>query len=230
MNIDTSKPRTNAQRMLALATMIAETEWQATQDGKYPQYIGAFDGWVLCTIIRDVTTASGLVAFTAGEIAICDPIFSVAKGGYTVWSVRNAMQVIVPAEKVRLHPLPPSPGRPQRSGASGVMNTIPDLAMMLIVECLGYAPPSPTVLTMTPTASLATLLRQCGAIAGIASERAQGNHYADEWRGIESVTLLACFAIEHYLADDKPSAARMLKMASDRLDSMRSPHHQEAVA
>lgn len=101
MNIEPTKHA--EKRAREAADFIAVAEWQATQDGKYPQYVGAFNGWVLCTVTRNVTTKMGL-AFTAGEITICNPRRFANKGAYTVWSTRNVAMTSVPASAVRVHP------------------------------------------------------------------------------------------------------------------------------
>jgi hypothetical protein len=101
------------------------------------------------------------------------------------------------------------------------MNTLPDHALNVVLQAIELAPPSPTVLTIVPSASLHTILRQCGAVAGIASERSRGNHYPATWAGIEATVLLACFAIEKEMDGCSDCALRMLKMAHQRLDVLR---------
>ncbi len=108
--------------------------------------------------------------------------------------------------------------------------TLPDRALMIVIEALELAPPSPTVLTMTPGATLATVLRQCGTIAGIASERARGPLFKTEWASVEAVVLLACFALERHIDGDGDCATRMLTMASDRLKAAQAVAYQDAVA
>ncbi len=116
-------------------------------------------------------------------------------------------------------------------GAIGRMNTtIPDLALALVLEVLSLAPPSPVVTHLMPGATIATILRQCGTVAGIASERARGDAFKLEWAGIEGVTLLACFAIERHIDGDDESARRMIAMARVRLSVAKQASWQEAVA
>ncbi len=110
------------------------------------------------------------------------------------------------------------------------MPNIIEIAVSLVIEALALAPPSPTVVSLTPEGSLATILRQLGAIAGIASERARTGLYKAEWLWVESVTLLACFALERHVDGDTSGAMRMLNMAGDRLGTMHQMKEQEAVA
>lgn len=110
------------------------------------------------------------------------------------------------------------------------MNNIPTVAISLVIEALDLAPPSPTVLTIAHGGSIATILRQCGTIAGIASERARAERFRPEWAGVEAVTLLACFAIERHIDGDNECAIRMLAMAQERLAATRRATYQEAVA